>query len=187
MGRDIHLHLAKFDKETNLYKEICLYRKREKDEFYSYYDEEGNEHKITDPMKKVSIYDSRNYEMFDGLKCKDPDNYGYFPAGYINYDSLDSELREVVEEKTKTTGYYDFAEVNLADMKIYVLEHPTVVDYDSYFWEKYEEGKCEKPVKKNPIKWLYEDIINYLNLADREFSWGLTNVSNYKLIFYFDC
>lgn len=176
MGKDIHVRLTKLNRETNLYEELALY----KPGVEYHYDEKGNKIIDNPNFQKVYIYDGRNYEMFEGMKEGDGiDGYGDFPWTSINLNSLESELKREIEEKQNSQGYFDFYEINLADMKLYLNEHPIVVDYDG----EWEEGV--KSQKTNPIKYLYDNIYDYGYFADN-WNWEIEPLSIYKVLFYFD-
>ena len=184
MGRDIHVRVALYNEETNKYEELKLFRKRNKYEKYKY-DEKGNKIEITNPLIQASIYNGRNSEMFDGMKDGDEtDGYNEFPWTYIKMNSLEDELKEDIEKKMNITGYFDFYEITLADMALYLEENPTVTDYDSDIWDDWKAGDS-RPQKTNPIKHLYQEICDYAKIADW-LSWESVPLSAYKVIFYFD-
>ena len=181
MGTDIHVKVAKYNSETNLYEELQLFRKRKPGE---------KEYKIVEGVaielpwtdyKEIYIDAGRNYEMMDGMKGGDEkDGYGYFPWTSISFASLESSFAEKIKEKQSTAGYFDFYEITLADMYNYTYTHPTVVDYDSKEW------KNENPPKKpNPIIDLLQIIEDFVSLADND-NFYYTPYSYYKIIFYFD-
>lgn len=154
MGVDIHLKLCKYDPMDNLWHELKLYRK-EKDEY-----------------KKAYFYEGRNSEMFGAMQNEEQDNYGHFPYADIPLLSLDKELREEIEEDKKYC--YGFAEILLSDLKYYLKDHPTVVDYD-------EEGL----MKTNPIKYLFDSCCSYAKFAEG-WNFGIDPLSRYKLLYWFD-
>lgn len=181
MGMDMHVRLAKYDEKSNLYKELVLYKPGEE----YHYDEEGNKIVDNPVFEKVHIYNGRDYEMFDGMKDGDnSDGYGNFPWINVQLNSLDKNLAEHIDYLQHQFGYFDFRELSLADMKVYLNDHPTVVDYEADEWENWKVGD-PKPQKVNPIKYLYEDICNYAKFAD-DWSWDYVPLSHYKVIFYFD-
>lgn len=176
MGQDIHIRITKYNKDTNFFEEVALYRKVKPSE--TPYKEDIN------GFRKIYIDAGRDYEMFDGIKDgSEEDGYGYFPSISIAINSLEPSLREEIKEKKSTFGCFDFMEVNLLEMDKYVREHPTVTDYESDEWEEYEAGQ-PRPQKDNPIIELYEKILNYINIADNYYCY--TPCSYYKIIFYFD-
>ena len=168
MGVDIHVKVLKYNEEDNLYHELKLYTK-EKDEY-----------------KKVYIYNGRNSEMFDGLMNRNcEDGYGYFPASRVRLNSLEPTIRKEIEEAQNYC--YGFSETTVADMKNYLNEHPEVIEYDTH-WDEDDFNKPfeEKPHKTNPIKYLYDEICEYIRFADWTFEFT-DRLSEYKIIFYFDC
>lgn len=169
MGVDIHIKLFKYDNERNQFKKLTLYRWDYK----------------TGEYKEVYIFPGRNSEMFDGMKEGDEvDGYGVFPSSSIKLNSLFDPDREEIEEKMHTTGCYDFNEINLAEMALYCKEHPTVTDYDVEWHD--EDPNFVKPTKKNPICDLYDEICQYGYFADN-WDWDFSSLSEYKVIYYFDC
>ena len=182
MGQDIHVHVAKYNEKTNLYDELVLYKPGEE----YHYDSELNKIIDNPDFQRVHIYNKRDDEMFDGMKDGDEnDGYGHFPWIPIRFNSLEPSFRDRIKSKTSIVGCYDFYEINLADMKNYLHDHPIVVDYDSELWEDYEKDKRFKPRKDNPIEGLYKEICNYIFFADNDWDW--IPLSSYKVIFYFDC
>lgn len=185
MGVDIHIRIAKYNEKTNKYNEIILYRKRANCEKYEY-KEDGTSVPIDDPYIRASVYDGRNSEMFNGMADGDEyDGYGRFPWYPIRLNSLEDSFKEEIKEIENTEGYYDFYEISLTELANYVYTHPEVTDYDvdTEIWDKYEKGERSKPVKPNPIKYIYDNIHTYIEFADWNY-WG--NDSDYKVIFYFD-
>ena len=175
MGIDIHVRVTKYNKEKNIYEEIALFRKVNRPErsFDKNY-----------PFETVSIYDGRDYEMFDGMKDGDDiDGYGYFPWTDIKLNSYEENFRNEIKEKMENKdkyGYFDFYEISLPLMKLYTNEHPKVVDYNY----EYDDEK-DKVMKVNPIVNLYDKILSYIDFADEDFF--LATLDDYKVVFYFDC
>ncbi len=190
MGVDIHVRVCKYNPETNFFEELSLYRPRKEDEKYKYtYNEEKQDwvkEEISDPYIKISPYDERNYEMFEGMKEGGEDNgYGFFPITSISLPSLEPGLRKEIKECIETSGYYDFFEITLADINSYLASHPTVVDYESEDWENRRRGD-PKPQKHNPIHGFFQRCYNYIELAERYGIDSDTPLSRYKVLFWFD-
>ena len=163
MGVDIHLKLCKYNPEDNLWHELKLYRK-EKDEY-----------------KKVYLYEGRNSEMFSAMLNEEKDDYGLFPCANIPIPSLDEELVNELREAGKYC--YGFREILLSDMKYYLKDHPTVIDYDED-WSNWKAGD-PKPTKTNPIKYLFDSCCAYGEFAEG-WSFGIDPLSRYKLLYWFD-
>ena len=165
MGVDIHCHLVKYNSHTNTYIEIKLY-KQQKDMFDS-----------------IPIFSGRNHNLFQILQNEAGEEL--FPSHSIRLTSLEEKLRKQIEKAMENgSGYYGFSEVSLADMKLYTIDNPLIVDYNSDEWDFYEKtGK--KPMKTNPICWFFEEICTYAKLYD-DFDWEFSSLSDYKLIYYFD-
>ena len=189
MGMDIHVRLTRYDEKTNFYKELKLYKPGEE----YHYDEKGNKIIDNPDFEVIHIFDGRNSEMFDGMKEGDEnDGYGHFPWVPIKLNSLEPELRKDIEDKMgkeskEHTGYFDFYEISLADMLIYLAKHKKVADYDASekAWDKYFAEEGPKPEKTNPIQDLYREICNYAAFADG-WEWDFQPLSTYKVLFYFD-
>ena len=179
MGMDIHIRVTKYNEKTNLYEEIVLYKKGVE----YHYDNEGNKIIDNPEFERVRIDVGRDYEMFNGMKeGSDADDYGEFPYRLIVLNSLEPELRKEIEDYMKADGFFDFWELTLADMKNYLYENPLVTDYEA--WDENYDEKI-KPLKTNPIQHVYDDIYNYIAIADSwEFKWN--NLSTYKVLIYFD-
>lgn len=171
MGVDIHFYITKYNTETNFFEEIKLYTRNKAGEY-----------------KKVPIFYGRNYDMFDILTNKIIVDNVTFPNMPIAYNSLEENIREKIKsfhsEEGEFTGCYDFFEVNLADLKNYLNTCPTMINYDYNSDE--EESEDNKPYKSNVVKFLYDDIINYIKFAD-EFAFEFSPESYYKILYFFDC
>lgn len=169
MGIDIHFYITKYNKEKNIFEEIALYSAE------------------TGKYKKVPVFIGRNYEIFDILRNKIIIDNIEFPYADIAYNSLEEKLKNTIEgyigKEGEFTGFYDFSEVNLADLKNYVDTCPTMINYDYDNDEK--EIEDNKKYKINPVKILYDEIINYINFADLSFDF--TPYSYYKILYFFDC
>lgn len=168
MGMDIHVQLYRYNKEDNFYEKLALYR----------WDSKEGKH------KEVYLFPGRDSEMFDGMKSGDEvDGYGYFPTHSVALNSFFEPDRKELEEVMGTQGYFDFWEVNLAEMALYCKEHPQVTDYDAP-WDDEKPGFV-KPTKKNPICNLYEEICSYAQFAN-QWGWDFDPLSYYKVVIYFD-
>lgn len=182
MGMDIHVRVAKYNVETNLYEELQLFRKRKPNE--KEYDYKTGEPLPWNDFKEIHIWLGRDYEMFDGMRDgTKEDGYGYFPWTSINFASLESSFAEKIKKKMSCEGMFDFKEITLADMYNYLYNHPTVVDYNIEREEDWKPGNPE-PQKENPIKYVMEEIKSFISIADEDFDW--MPWSYYKIIFYFD-
>ena len=168
MGMDIHVNLYKYDEERNQFMKMTLYT----------WDYKEGKH------KEVYLFPGRDHSMFEGMKHGDEtDGYGYFPTRAISLNSFFDPDRKELEEDMSAQGYFDFWEINLAEMALYCKEHPVVTDYDAY-WDD-EDPNFVKPTKKNPICGLYEEICNYARFVD-EWNWDFEPLSSYKVVIYFD-
>ena len=171
MGVDIHMHLVKFNHESRYFEELKLYRFNTKSGKY----------------EELDLYPGRNSEMFGAMVNEETISYGIFPEKNLHTGSLEPELAEYIEglmnpPKGEFLGYYDFREVNLLEWKVYIENHPKVFDYD-VSWEDSED--CAS-YKSNPLKELYDTCVNFITFADDDFSWGMSSLADYKLIYYFD-
>lgn len=166
MGVDIHIHLVKFNHETRYFEEIKLFRLDKKINKYC----------------EVDLFPGRNSEMFDAMSERGDSSYGVFPYCLLRINSLAPELQKIIKEKKETIGYYGFYEINLASFDSYVKENPKVKDFDA----DWEEDSKNIPRKDNPLKSLYEDCITYLCFAEG-WGWLDDDLSEYKMIYYFDC
>ena len=154
MGKDIHVRIIKKDRNTNTWKQIKLY------------------HKEKGKFKLVNVYPFRSYELFDILSGNDEKYNAYS----ICLNDLPNNLKQEVERCKNTIGYYNFFEINLADLKLYLQRVPKVKDYDS---EK------ENAWKNNPVKYFVERIEQYIDFVDS--SWDLYPYSDVKILYWFDC
>lgn len=124
----------------------------------------------TGGYEEVPVYEARNYDMFDILEGRQDD----FPRRNIRKKTLDPSFREEIERDEEWC--FSFSEVNLLEMKNYVDKKPMIIS--SYYGGEEEEVEI-----KSPVKDLYEDIVSYIKLYDD----GIDFLSDYKIIYYFDC
>lgn len=136
MGIDIHVRVCYYDSNDNKYKEIKLYQKKE------------------GQLKPISLFSGRNCELFGYLNGAED---SYIPISRINTEngSIPQELLEEVLKCKNNSGYYDFLETNLADLKLYLFKHPKVRD-----WDEEDVG-----YKDNPVKYFVERIDAILSIA----------------------
>lgn len=179
MGVDMITRVCKYNEKDNLFHELALYKVRNKEWEQYEYDEEGHATEIKDPYIRVSPYEGRNSEMFDGMRGRNKeDGYGFFPMHYLRFGSLEPSFAADIQKDIKR-GCYDVNEINLAEFENYCEKHPTVVDYD----KEIEEGENFHR-KKNPLVSLYEKICVYCSLVD-DIDFDIDPISDYKVIFYF--
>lgn len=153
MGVDIHLRVCYWDRFKHSYEEIKLYRK------------DG------DQFKLIPLFSGRNSELFDYLNGAEGD----LPFKGIDLEdsTLPKELHDEISECKNITGYYDFFEINLADLKLYFNKHPKARDWD-------EEDEI---YKDHPIKYFIELIESILSVANVWFDF----YSEIRIFYWFDC
>ena len=156
MGKDIHVRLVHKEYETNLWKQVILYYKKNEE------------------IKPVDVYPFRNYELFNILSEED-DFYHTIP---IITNDLPSSLKQEIEEYQKEGGGYKFQEITLADLELYLYRMPKVRDWD------YEEDD-PKAFKDNPVKFFIERIIQYLDFAEPYWDL-INLHSNVRILYWFD-
>ena len=162
MGTDIHVRIVKKDYNTDTWKQIKLYRKEKK------------------KFKIVDIYPFREEDLFDILSEKTNDYRAYpYHAYPISLTHLPINLKQEIEKKQKILGYYDFKEINLADLKIYLMHNPKIRDWD------YEDDDPKAWID-NPVKYFIERIEQYLDFADPYWD-GCRPASDVRIIYRFDC
>lgn len=164
MGRDIHVRLVEKNfsmiHKTNIWEEVKLYEKSKDGERYIL----------------IDIFPYRNYELFDILSgTRDSDNFHSLP---IRTEDLPKELTDEITSCRNSIGYYSFAEINLADLKLYLMQYPKTRDYD------YDEDD-PKAYKDNPVKFFIERIEQYLDFSDP--FWDFGPASDIRVLYWFDC
>ena len=127
-------------------------------------------------MKVVDIYPFRNSELFDILNENEDDDY---IASSLSLTNLPKDLKEEIEKYQNTIGCFNFKEVNLADLKLYLYKTPKIRDWD------YEDNH-PKAWKDNPVKYFIERIEQYIDFADSWWDWG-SPYSSVKILYWFDC
>ena len=156
MGKDIHVKVL--EKNEGVRKEIKLYSKNDKGEFYP-----------------IDFYPFRNYELFDILDKS-------VPFSSIEMETLPEDLKKEIEDFDYG---FNFKETTLADLKIYFYNHPKIESWDD--GEDGEEEIDGKKLKDNPIKDFIERIENYCDIAD-SFVWNYLRIaSKIRIIYWFDC
>ena len=159
MGRDIHVRIVKKDRETGKWHQIKIYRKEKKRKF-----------------NVIDVYPFRNYELFEILNEKEDEKYH---ADVICTSDLPIALKQEIEKFKNIEGYYDFKEINLADLKLYLHHSPKVRNYDY-------EAEDPNAFKDNPVKYFVERIEQYLDFADPY--WDVCRpASDIRIIYWFDC
>lgn len=156
MSKDIHVRIIKRNRQDGAWKQIKLF------------------YKDKDNIKPVDIYPYRNYELFDILSGNEDDS---FPYSTIVKNDLPYTLIKEIDKYRSALGYYNFSEINLADLKLYLQNSPKIRDYD------YEDTD-PKAWKNNPIKNFIERIEYYLDFADPY--WSLDPYSDIKIIYWFN-
>lgn len=155
MGIDIHVRIVKKNHETNTWEHIKLYKKYNK------------------KFKRVDIYPFRDYELFDILTF----DKGFSPHSIVIQD-LPFSLRQEIKRCQNTFGYYNFKEINLADLKLYLNKKPKIRDYDN--------DEDPTALKDNPVKFFIEKIEQYIDFADPFWDLDGTSASDIKILYWFD-
>ena len=137
MGKDIHVAIAIRDTEKGYYNKVEIFNKKGDKYFY------------------INPYDTRNHELFELL---DED----VPFSGLHTTFLEPSFAEEIEKEKDIIGYFGFREINLADLKNYLMLNPTVPNYDNNDTE-------ELIYKTNPIKFFIEQIEYYIKFAGYEF------------------
>lgn len=86
-------------------------------------------------------------------------------------------MRQEVKRYQNTFGYYNFKEINLADLKLYLKERPKVQDYDD---------EDPSALKDNPVKSFIERIEQYIDFADPFWDLNEVSASDIKILYWFD-
>lgn len=150
MGKDIHVAIAIRDTEAGNYQRVSIFRQR------------------NNKIEEIPPYDTRNHELFELLE-KD------VPFNGLHTTFLEPSFAEEIEKKENIVGYFGFREINLADLKNYLMLNPTVPDYDNDETE-------ELTYKTNPIKFFIEQIEYYIEFAGYEFY----SPSDIYILYWFD-
>ena len=156
MGKDITIHVLKQTPEGK-WRELQLFSKDTNDNF-----------------KAVSFFEGRSYELFEILEGK---YEGFYPSN-INLLTLSDDLKNLINSE-KEEYNFNFYEANLADLKIYALQHPTVIDLEADFINDLPQKKI------NPIIPFIDRLETYISFTDTDFGWNLT-YSDIKIIYWFN-
>ncbi len=149
MGRDIHVRLVGWDEINQKWDEIKIYKK-DRDNFIP-----------------IDFYPYRNYELFEELNN--------VPWTSINKKDLPPIIVKELEATEKILEYYNFREVNLADLKIYYYNHQKIEG---------EDYAGDITFKDNPLKDFIERIESILDIYDFD---PCGKYSSVRIIFFFDC
>ena len=149
MGKDIHTAIAIRNTETGFYDKIEIFSK-EKDKYIS-----------------IKPYNKRNHELFELLEND-------IPWNQLHTTFLEPSFAKEIQEIQNTMGYFNFKEVNFADLKNYLMCNPTITDYDNCGDEIVETT--------NPIKFFIEQIEYYIRFAGYEYYYP----SDVYILYWFD-
>ena len=150
MGKDIHVAIAIRNTEKGYYDKVEIFKKK------------------GDKYVSIKPYDARNHELFELLE-KD------IPFNGLHTTFLEPSLAAEIDYEENIVGYFGFREINLADLKNYLMLNPTVPDYDNDETE-------ELTYKTNPIKFFIEQIEYYIEFAGYEFY----SPSDVYILYWFD-
>ena len=151
MGVDIHVRVATTD-DDGRYESVDLFRK------------------LTDgSYERVSIFDGRDYELFDMLQDD-------VPSMAVMEATLPSSIANEVRRWREEFGCYGFREVTLADLMLYCERNPKVPDYES---------EVEDATKVNPVCGFVDDVVSYINFA---LPFGLCGecYGTVRIVYWFD-
>lgn len=149
MGVDIHIHVCY--RRGNKWEEVKLYKETEKG------------------IKSIPCWEGRNSILFDLMN----DLSSYFPKGLIDKATLPSELKQEIED-WENDGY-GFYQANLADIKLYIAEHPKIED---------EEDENNILIE-SPVLYLVQSIEAYIGFYEPDWLF-LGNYSDIKIVYWFD-
>lgn len=149
MGKDIHVAIAIRDTEAGNYKRVSNFRQK------------------NNKIEEIPPYDTRNYELFNLLEED-------IPFNKLHTTFLEPSFAEKIE-KEKDIGGFGFREINLADLKNYLMLNPTIPDYDN-------DDAEELTYKTNPIKFFIERIEYYIEFAGYYFY----SPSDIYILYWFD-
>ena len=150
MGKDIHVAIAIRNNETGYYDKVEIFNKK------------GDKYLYINP------YDARNHELFELLEED-------IPWNQLHTTFLEPSFAKEIQEIQNTMGYFNFREINLADLKNYLMLNPTVSDYD-------DDDTEELTYKTNPVKFFIEQIEYYIEFAGYEFYYP----SDIYILYWFD-
>lgn len=151
MGIDIHVRIIYKDYDTNVWKEVILYHKKNK------------------KMKPIDIYPFRDYELFDILSGNKYN--GCYKAMPITISNLPYPIKQKIKEYQQDFAFYDFREITLADLQLYLYKVPKIRDENDI-------------LKDNPVKFFIERITQYLDFAEP--CWDTNLPSNIRILYWFD-
>jgi hypothetical protein len=144
MGRDIHVAIVIRNTETGYYDKIEIFNKK-KDKYVS-----------------INPYDIRNHELFKLLEDD-------IPWNQLHTTFLAPSFAKEIQEIKNTIGYFNFKEVNFADLRNYLMCNPTTLD----------DNMVEKT---NPLKFFIERIEYYIEFAGYEYYYP----SDIYILYWFD-
>lgn len=151
MGVDIHVRIAMAD-DDGRYESVDLFRK------------------LTDgSYERVSVYDGRNYELFELLQED-------VPSMAVMDATLPSSIAKEVRQWREEFGCYGLREVTLADLMLYCERNPKVPDYDS---------EVDDATKDNPVCGFMRDIISYIDFANPFCFWSGC-YGTVRIVYWFD-
>ena len=168
MGVDIHMYFQ-YRKSEGEFEELALYVPNK------------------DGFKRIPVIGGRPKEMMDIL-----DGDGDYVPAFSAIDvkkmapSIYARYIKAFPEDKKFTGCYDPHMLNAAMLQNYLLEHPTVIDYDANWTDEMINGEALKPTKQNPLFYLFQQLNFYMEAYG--LNWDNDSVySDIYLVYWFDC
>ena len=149
MGKDIHVAIAIRNDEAGYYDKVEIFNKKEDKYLY------------------INPYDTRNHELFELLEED-------IPWNQLHTTFLEPSFAKEIQEIQNTMGYFNFREINLADLKNYLMLNPTVFDDD--------DDDDELTYKTNPVKFFIEQIEYYIEFAGYKYYYP----SDVYILYWFD-
>lgn len=176
MSKDFHAYLECYNHKTHKWEAIQLFKKIA-------------EHLYKEvPLIEGGWGDDAEILTEGTLRSYLGKSYPYIPAfegmRAVEKETLSPEVAEHYSELFDEEGrvlVFSLFMANLADIKIYTLQHPFITDYDSE-----DISEDEQPTQReNPLIHLLHAAESYINTND-DVSFYLHNLSDYRLIYWGD-
>ena len=160
--------------------------------FIEHFDDKRNE------WVRVQIYNSEKKPIdfwpwngtHDIFEIFEEDNYEYEFVHFVTPTAGFSEevMKEIAAQKASCDGYFpSIFWANLADMEIYALKVPKVIDEDATE-QKWEENsskdydEIEKVYKPNPFIDFINRVINWVELGECDYFFNIHTYSDVRVV-----
>lgn len=160
MSRDFHAYIEHYNYNTRKWEAVLLYKK------------------VEDDFQEIPFIEGGWGEAQDILTTSELT--GVHP---IVQDILSPEVNSHVQQYLDADAIFGLRMVNLADIKIYVLQNPLSSTFDDE--EEYDENNIP-PVRDNPLLAILDAAVQYIKI-NNDTAFYIDSLSDYRMVYWGDC